>query len=96
MNKISLTTVLAVTFLACNSNPTSNGTTTDSFSNKENITPPPGLGSDPTRNDASKIAPEAGDSSIHKSDAGATPGLGSDPTRNDASKPAPDSTLRKN
>jgi hypothetical protein len=96
MNKITLIALLAVAFVACNSNPGSNNTTTDSFSNKEDITPPPGLGSDPTRNDASKIAPEAGDSSIHKSDAGATPGLGSDPTRNDASKPAPDSTPRKN
>lgn len=49
--------------------------------------PTPGLGNDPTRNDARKENPLSGhqDSASQKNDARATPGLGNDPTRNNES-----------
>ena len=109
MKKIGLIFAWMVFSFACNSNRTGHATDAsnmnDSSANK--AAPTPGLGSDPTRNDASRPAPS--DQPTADSTAGnatPTPGLGNDPTRNDASKgPLPangkaaskqDSALRKN
>ena len=93
MNKIFLMILFTLNYFACKNAVTENNnrsnTIADSTSNKVNSTATPGLGSDPTRIDASKknpISEQAIDSSVHNSRTGATPGLGSDPTRNDPSK----------
>ena len=111
MKKTYLILTLTAASIGC-SNHSGGGNITDTgindSVNKQTIAPTPGLGSDPTRVDASKENPIGGqpvDSSVHKSDAGEIPGLGNDPTRNDASKnpsaiqqhaaPATDTVRRK-
>lgn len=108
MKKISLISVWIIICCACNSNSSGGGNAVmnDSSANSKATYAPPGLGSDPTRNDATKVNPVAGDSFIPQSRAGATPGVGNDPTRNDASKrdlapnsnayPTTDTVLKKN
>ena len=96
MKKTSLIIGLLLTAFACNNNADNNTNMFDSSASQAEIATPPGLGSDPTRNDASKIKTEIIDSSIHDNNPGATSGLGSDPTRNDASKARTDTGLKKN
>lgn len=89
MKRTALICVWVYICLACNDQAGKEGQNTnmaDSIS-KSATEATPGLGNDPTRNDAGRENPLDGpgavDSSIRRSDAGATPGLGYDPTRND-------------
>ncbi|WP_152269816.1 hypothetical protein [Agriterribacter humi] len=110
MKKIGLIPVWIAFCFACNSNGTGSATDHNNMNDSpaSNAAPTPGLGNDPTRNDASRPDPaerrKVEDSSSTNNKADPTPGLGNDPTRNDASKdpsrdnaqPKQDTGLRKN
>lgn len=106
MKKISLIAVWIIICLACNNTPaneTKNTNMNDTNVSGNAAEPTPGVGNDPTRNDATKENPLGGqkvaDSSNEEGNAGATPGLGNDPTRNDPANSQPGNkkdTAKKN
>lgn len=90
MKTTTLILLWIVICMACNNGSqteTTNANMNDSNTSTDAAKPTPGLGNDPTRNDATKEEPIGiranADSATQKGEAEPTPGLGNDPTRND-------------
>lgn len=92
MKKLMLISAWAFCLACNNSGPDdgATGTIPDSSANERAAQPTPGVGNDPSRNDATKENPigPAVDSSNVKDNARPTPGVGSEPTRSTTNPPS--------